>query len=94
MTSSVVPNAPSLARQRSTEVFQSSGAGRSAGFPSGAPLSAQAPILAISSSLREGSFLSCWMPMFVSIYQGGMTPARGPRLVRIFIALTQGRACW
>ena len=32
--------------------------------------------------------------MFSSTNQGGMTPARGPRLVRIFIALAQGRACW
>ena len=39
------------------EVCQSSGAGISAGFPSGVPLSAQAPIVAIASSLREGSFL-------------------------------------
>ena len=38
-------------------LFQSSGAGMSAGFPSGAPLSAQAAIFAMSSSLREGSFL-------------------------------------
>ena len=32
--------------------------------------------------------------MFFSTYQGGMTPARGPRLVRIFIALAHGLACW
>ncbi len=29
--------------------------------------------------------------MFFSIYQGGITPATGPRLVRIFMARAQGR---
>ena len=34
-----------------------SGGGRSAGLPSGAPLSAQIAIASISASLRDGSFL-------------------------------------
>ena len=57
------------------------------------PLAVQAAMAAISSSLSDQSSLNRWMPMSFSMYQGGMTPARGPRLVRIFIALAQGRAC-
>src|SRR5712691_1724683 len=36
----------------------------SAGLPRGAPPSAHFAILAISSSLREGSCLNFWIPMF------------------------------
>src|SRR5258707_15006282 len=65
--------------------------GMSAGFPCGAPLSAHLPTLAISSALNEGSFLYFWMPMFFSMYQGGMTPRCGPMEVRCLIAFAQGR---
>ena len=68
------------------------GGGMSAGLPRGAPLSAHFPIAAISSSLSDGSFMNCWMPMFFSTYHGGMTPAFGPMLVRCLIARAQGRA--
>ena len=64
----------------------------SAGLPRGAPASAHVAIAAISSSLREGSFLKCWMPMFFSTYQGGMTPALGPMPVRCLMARAHGRA--
>ena len=63
----------------------------SAGLPRGAPLSAHFATFAISSSLREGSSLNFWMPMFFSMYQGGITPARGPMPVRCLIARAQGR---
>ena len=59
--------------------------GRSAGSPSGVPLSAQAAIIATCSSLREVSCLYCWMPMFFSTYQGGMAPARSRIAVRSLI---------
>ena len=72
-------------------VSKLSGFGRSAGLPRGAPLSAHFAIFAISSSLRDGSSLKCWMPMFFSTYHGGMTPARGPMPVRCFIARAHGR---
>ena len=36
--------------------FQTTGGGMSAGLPRGAPLSAQRAIIAISSSLSDGSF--------------------------------------
>src|SRR5262245_49381495 len=63
----------------------------SAGLPRGAPLSAHFAILEISSSLSEGSFLKLWMPMFFSMYHGGMTPACGPIPVRALMALAYGR---
>src|SRR5262245_22529223 len=63
----------------------------SAGLPLGAPVSAHLAILAISSSLSDGSFLKLWMPMFFSMYQGGMTPACGPIPVRCLMALAYGR---
>ena len=68
------------------------GGGMSAGFPRGAPLSAHFAIVAISSSLSDGSLWNFWIPMFFSTYQGGMTPAFGPMLVRVFIARAHGRA--
>ena len=71
--------------------FHTRGAGMSAGLPRGAPLSAHRAIVAISSSLSDGSFLNFWMPMFFSTYHGGMTPARGPRPVRCLMARAQGR---
>src|SRR6478672_1333460 len=76
------------------QVFASAhflGGGMSAGLPLGAPLSAHFAIFAISSSLNEGSFLKVWIPMFFSMYHGGMTPACGPMLVRFLIARAQGR---
>ena len=67
------------------------GGGMSAGLPSGAPLSAQAAIFAISSSLSDGSFLKSWMPMSFSMYQGGITPILSRSPVRYFMARAQGR---
>ena len=43
-------------------------------------------------SLSDGSLWNCWMPMFFSTYQGGMTPAFGPMPVRCLIARAHGRA--
>jgi hypothetical protein len=65
--------------------------GRSAGLPSRAPVSAHLAILAISSSLSDGSFLYFWMPTFRSTYHGGITPALGPRPVRVLMARAHGR---
>ena len=67
------------------------GGGMSAGLPRGAPLSAHFAIVAISSSLSDGSFLNFWMPMFFSTYHGGITPAFGPMPVRCLIARAHGR---
>src|SRR5688572_2989849 len=67
------------------------GGGMSAGFPRGAPPSAHLAILAISSSLSDGSSLYIWMPMFFSMYHGGITPALGPIPVRVLIDRAQGR---
>src|SRR5713101_1864440 len=78
-------------------IFQSvpsenvSDGGMSAGFPIGAPLSAHVAILAISASLKEGSFLYFWMPMFFSMYHGGITPALVPSPVLVFMPRAQGR---
>ena len=47
----------------------------SAGLPRGAPLSAHLAIVAISSSLSDGSLWNFWMPMLRSTYHGGITPA-------------------
>src|SRR5262245_41014512 len=77
-------------------VFPSSqvrGCGMSAGLPRGAPLFAPFAILATSSSVSDGSFLKLWMPMFFSMYHGGMTPACGPMPVRCLMALAYGRTC-
>ena len=63
----------------------------SAGLPRGAPLSAHFAIVAISSSLSDGSLWNCWMPMFFSTYHGGMTPAFGPMPVRCLMARAHGR---
>ena len=67
------------------------GGGRSAGLPSGAPLSAHVAIRAISSSFSDGSSLKRWMPMSFSMYQGGMTPNWSRRPVRYLMARAQGR---
>src|SRR5262249_39692937 len=75
-------------------VFASShvrGGGMSPGFPRGAPVSAHLAIFATSSSLSDGSFLKLWMPMFFSMYHGGITPAWGPMPVRCLIARAYGR---
>ena len=63
----------------------------SAGLPRGAPLSTHFAIVAISSSLSDGSSLNFWMPMFFSTNHGGMTPARAPSPVRVLIARAHGR---
>src|SRR5262245_33381430 len=65
--------------------------GMSAGLPRGAPASTHFAIVAISSSLSDGSSLNFWMPMFFSTNHGGMTPAREPRPVRVLIARDHGR---
>src|SRR5215470_18259832 len=67
------------------------GGGMSAGLPCGAPLSAHVPIIAISASDSDGSFLYCWMPTFFSMYHGGITPRCGPIDVRCLIARAYGR---
>src|SRR5438034_11814533 len=66
------------------------GVGMSAGLPRGAPLSAHFAILAISSSLSEGSFLNFWIPMFFSTNHGGMAPLCQRSPVRAFMDLAQG----
>src|SRR5262245_4075010 len=71
---------------------KSSGGGMSAGLPRGAPLSAHFAILAISSSLREGSFLNFWIPMFFSMNHGGIAPRLVPSPVRVFMARAYGLA--
>src|SRR5438874_8506875 len=70
------------------------GGGKSAGFPSGAPLSTHLEILAISRSLRELSFLYFWIPMSFSTYQGGMTPGLSRKAVRNLMDFAQGRTSW
>ena len=65
--------------------------GMSAGFPRAAPLSAHLATSATSAALSDGSSLYFWMPMFCSMYHGGMTPAWGPIPVRCLIARAQGR---
>ena len=67
------------------------GAGRSAGSPSGAPLSTYIAIFRISSSDSEGSSLKRWMPMSFSMYQGGMTPDLSRSPVRFLIERAHGR---
>ena len=62
----------------------------SAGLPRGAPLSAHFATLAISSSLREGSCLNFWIPMFFSTKNGGIAPLWLRRAVRVFMDLAQG----
>ena len=39
-----------------------------------------------------GRSWNCWMPMFFSMYHGGMTPAFGPMPVRCLMARAHGRA--
>jgi hypothetical protein len=65
--------------------------GMSAALPRGAPLSAHFAMRAISSALSDGSFLKRWMPRSFSTNHGGMTPACGPRPVRILIERAHGR---
>ena len=72
----------------SSQVFAG---GMSAGLPIGAPLSAHWAIIAISFALSDGSSWNFWMPMFFSIYQGGITPARGPIPVRFLMERAHGR---
>ena len=67
------------------------GAGMSAGSPCSAPVSAQRAIVAISASLSDQSSLNFWMPMFFSMYQGGMTPGLSRSPVRYLIARAHGR---
>src|SRR5215213_7443144 len=71
-------------------VFWNSGiAGMSAGLPRGAPASTQAAILAICSSLSDGSSLKSWMPMVLSTCHGGISRL----VVRVLIARAHGRTC-
>ena len=77
----------------SSSLPKSSGGGRSAGLPSGAPLSAHIAIFSISSSLREMSSLKCWMPMSFSMNHGGMAPRLFRNCVRALMDRAQGRAC-
>ena len=66
------------------------GGGMSSGLPRGAPLSTQAATKVISSSLSEVSFLNFWIPMFLSMCQGGIS-----RLTtRFLMDLAQGRTSW
>jgi hypothetical protein len=61
----------------------------SAGLPRGAPLSAHFAIVAISSSLSEGSCLNFWMPMFFStknVLVGDERHRRDPLGVMAFLA--------
>ena len=71
--------------------MNATGGGMSARSPRGAPLSAQAAIFAISSSVSEGSFLNSWIPISRSMNQGGMTPGLSRSPVRCFMALAHGR---
>ena len=75
----------------SSTSMKASGGGRSAGSPSGAPLSTQVAIRRISASDSDGSSLKAWMPMFFSTNQGGMTPGLSRRPVRFLMARAQGR---
>ena len=65
----------------------SRGGGMSAGSPRRAPPSTQAAIVAISASLSDGSSLNAWMPMFLSMNQGGISRAS----VRLLMARAHGR---
>ena len=47
--------------------------------------------MATSTALSDGSSLYRWMPMFFSMYHGGITPACGPIPVRCLMARAQGR---
>ena len=67
------------------------GSGMSAGSPCGAPLSAQRAIVATSSSLSDQSSLNRWIPMFFSMYHGGMTPGLSRSPVRYLMARAHGR---
>ena len=62
----------------------------SAATPMGAPLSTHAATIAISSSLSDGSSLNCWMPMFLSICQGGISRFT----TRFLIDRAHGRTSW
>ena len=62
----------------------------SAGLPRGAPLSTHAATMAISSSLSDGSSLNSWMPMFLSMCQGGISRFT----TRFLIDRAQGRTSW
>ena len=71
--------------------MNATGSGMSAGSPCGAPASAHAAIFLISSSLSDGSFLNCWMPMCFSTYHGGMAPGLSRSPVRCLMDRAQGR---
>src|SRR5439155_16709511 len=64
------------------------GGGMSAGLPIGAPLSTHLVMVATSESLKDGSSLNWAMPMFRSMYQGGISRLRTFSL----IARAQGLA--
>ena len=75
----------------SCAAVKTTGGGRSAGLPRGAPASTHAPIISISASLREMSSLKFWMPTSFSMNQGGITPMRLRRAVRCLMLRAQGR---
>ncbi len=60
----------------------------SAGLPRGEPASTQRAIVAISSSLSDGSFLNDVMPIDLSMWNGGISR----ELVRVLIERAHGRA--
>ena len=75
----------------SSTSMNATGGGRSAGSPSGAPLSTHFAIRAISASLSDGSPLNDWMPTSYSMYPGGITPGLSRSAVRFLMARAQGR---
>ena len=78
-------------RQTELSAQTASRAAHRPGLPRGAPLSAHVAIIATSFALSDGSSLYCWMPMFFSMYHGGITPACGPMPVRCLMARAHGR---
>ena len=69
---------------------KTSGSGECRGSPLGVPFLAQVDIAAISASLNDGSFLYPCMPIFFSIYQGGIAPARSRSPVLYSISPAKG----
>src|SRR6516162_129809 len=68
--------------------FQTLGFGISFGSPFGAPAATHAMMVSICSSLKDRSFLNCWMPMVLSMCHGGICR----ELTRCAIERTHGRA--
>ena len=70
--------------------WNSTGAGASAVLPRGAPASTQTPMVSISSSVNDRSFLNPCSPTLGSTCHGGIS--RASTLVRIDLA--QGLVSW